>query len=142
MRPRRFIVLAGPIVNTLDDHWLFWLSMILSIAGAVLIPRSPVCTPGGISWLPAVLLPTSLVALLVALSQAPVWGWGSGKVIGPLVAGAVLAVGWVEVERRSAVPLIDMNMTRRPAVWTSNLVSLLFGVGIYAGVAVLPAPAR
>src|SRR5690348_12591179 len=80
------IVLAGPIVNALDYHWLFWLPMILTVAAAVaaavFIPRSPVRTPGRVSWAPAVLLSAWLVALLVALSQAPVWGWGSGKVIG------------------------------------------------------------
>jgi EmrB/QacA subfamily drug resistance transporter len=138
------IVLAGPIINALDYHWLFWLTMILTaaaaaaIAAAVFVPESPVRTPGRISWLPTVLLSAWLVALLVALSQASVWGWGSAKVIGLLVAAAVLAVGWVEVERRSAMPLIDMNMMRRPAVWTNNLVSLLFGVGLYAEFAFLP----
>lgn len=136
------IVLAGPIVNALDYHWLFWLPMILTIAAAVaahfFIPNSPVRTPGRISWLPAVLLSAWLVALLVALSQAPVWGWGSGKVIGLIATAAVLAVGWVEVERRSATPLIDMTMMRRPAVWTNNLVALLFGVGMYAVFAFLP----
>ncbi|MYS18949.1 drug resistance transporter, EmrB/QacA subfamily [Streptomyces sp. DvalAA-14] len=136
------IVLAGPIVNALDYHWLFWLPMILTVAAAVaaafFIPKSPVRTPGRISWLPAVLLSAWLVALLVALSQAPVWGWASGKVIGLFVAAVVLAVGWVEVERRAAMPLIDMTMMRRPAVWTNNLVALLFGVGMYATFAFLP----
>lgn len=84
------IVLAGPIVNALDYHWLFWLPMILTVAAAVaaflFIPASPVRTPGRISWQPAVLLSAWLVALLLALSQAPVWGWGSGKVIGLLIA--------------------------------------------------------
>jgi EmrB/QacA subfamily drug resistance transporter len=136
------IVLAGPIVNALNYHWLFWLPMVLTIAAAVaaafFIPKSPVRTPGRISWLPAILLSAWLVALLVGLSQAPVWGWGSGKVLGLFVAAVVLAVGWVEVERRSATPLIDMNMMRLPAVWTNNLVALLFGVGMYAVFAFLP----
>ncbi|WNI18524.1 MFS transporter [Actinacidiphila sp. ITFR-21] len=136
------IVLAGPIVNALDYHWLFWLPMILTIAAAVaahfFVPESPVRTAGKISWLPAVLLSAWLVALLVALSEAPAWGWASGKVIGLLVAAAVLAVAWVEVERRSAAPLIDMNMMRRTAVWTNNLVALLIGVGMYAVFAFLP----
>jgi EmrB/QacA subfamily drug resistance transporter len=136
------IVLAGPIVNALNYHWLFWLPMILTIvagvAAFVFIPKSPVRTPGRISWAPALLLSAWLVALLVALSQAPVWGWGSPKVIGLFVAAAVLAVGWVEIERRSATPLIDMVMMRRPAVWTNNLVALLFGVGMYAVFAFLP----
>jgi EmrB/QacA subfamily drug resistance transporter len=136
------IVLAGPIVNLLDYHWLFWLPMILTIAAAIaayfLIPASPVRTPGRISWLPGLLLSAWLVALLVALSQAPVWGWVSSKVIGLLVAAVVLAVAWVQVEQRSAAPLIDMKMMRRKAVWTNNLVALLVGVGMYAVFAFLP----
>ena len=136
------IVLAGPIVNALDYHWLFWLPMILTVAAAVaaavFVPRSPVRTPGRISWAPAVLLSAWLVALLVGLSQAPVWGWGSNRIIGLFTAAVVLAVGWVEVERRSAMPLIDMTMMRRTAVWTNNLVALLFGVGMYAVFAFLP----
>ncbi|WP_225847138.1 MFS transporter [Streptomyces sp. HPF1205] len=136
------IVLAGPIVSALDYHWLFWLPMILTVVAAVaafvFVPRSPVRMPGRISWAPALLLSAWLVALLVALSQAPVWGWGSGRVIGLFAAAAVLAAGWVEVERRAATPLIDMTMMRRPAVWTTNLVALLFGVGMYAMFAFLP----
>ncbi len=136
------IVLAGPIVNALDYHWLFWLPMILTIAAGIgaflFVPESPVRTPGRISWTPAVLLSAWLVALLVALSEAPVWGWGSGRVIGLIVASVVLAAAWVETERRAATPLIDMRMMRLPAVWTNNAVALLFGVGMYACFAFLP----
>lgn len=136
------IVLSGPIVNALDYHWLFWLPMILTLVSAVaahfFVPESPVRTPGRISWAPAVLLSAWLVALLVALSEAPTWGWGSGRVIGLLVAAVVLAAGWVRVEQRAATPLIDMKMMARPAVWTNNLVALLVGVGMYAVFAFLP----
>ncbi|MCX4751665.1 MFS transporter [Kitasatospora sp. NBC_01287] len=136
------IVLAGPIVDALDWHWLFWLPMIMTVAAAIaaffLIPASPVRTPGRISWLPALLLSAWLVALLVALSEAPEWGWGSGKVIGLLVAAVLLAVLWVQSERRAAAPLIDMGMMRLTAVWTNNLVALLIGVGMYAVFAFLP----
>lgn len=136
------IVLAGPIVNSLDYHWLFWLPMILTIAAAIaahlLVPESPIRAPGRISWLPAVLLSAWLVALLLALSQAPSWGWGSGRTIGLLIAAAVLAVIWIQVERVSAAPLIDMKMMRLRAVWTNNLVALLIGVGLYSVFAFLP----
>jgi EmrB/QacA subfamily drug resistance transporter len=136
------IVLAGPIVNLLDYHWLFWLPLILTVIAAVsavmFIPESPVRTPGRISWLPAVLLSAWLVALLVALSEAPDWGWGSGRVIGLLAGAVVLAAAWVTAELRAATPLIDMQMMRRTAVWTNNLVALLIGVGMYATFAFLP----
>ena len=136
------IVLAGPIVNLLGYHWLFWLPMILTVVAAVsavlFVPESPVRTPGRISWLPALLLSAWLVALLIALSQAPVWGWGSGPVIGLLTGAVVLAAGWVISELRAATPLIDMKMMRQTAVWTLNLVALLIGVGMYATFAFLP----
>jgi EmrB/QacA subfamily drug resistance transporter len=136
------IVLAGPIVNLLGYHWLFWLPMILTVVAAVsavlFVPESPVRTPGRISWLPALLLSGWLVALLIALSQAPVWGWGSGPVIGLLAGAVLLAAGWVISELRAATPLIDMKMMRQTAVWTLNLVALLIGVGMYATFAFLP----
>jgi len=136
------VVVAGPIVNVLDYHWLFWLPLILTSAAAiaahVLLPESPVRSPGRISWLPAVLLSGWLVALLLALSQAPAWGWGSVKVIILFLAAVVLAGLWVETERRAATPLIDLRMMRLPAVWTNNLVALLLGVGMYAVFAFLP----
>jgi EmrB/QacA subfamily drug resistance transporter len=136
------IVLAGPIVSVLNYHWLFWLPLILTVlaaASAVLfVPESPVRTPGRISWLPAVLLSAWLVALLVALSEAPSWGWTSGRVAGLLAAAVVLAAAWLVAELRAAVPVIDIKMMRRTAVWTNNLVGLLIGVGMYATFAFLP----
>jgi EmrB/QacA subfamily drug resistance transporter len=136
------IVLAGPIVDALGYPWLFWLPMILTVAAAVsavlFVPESPVRTPGRISWLPAVLLSAWLVALLVALSEAPDWGWGSVRILGLLAVAVVLAAAWMSAELRAATPLIDMKMMRRPGVWTNNLVALLLGVGMYATFAFLP----
>jgi MFS family permease len=136
------LVLAGPITNALSWHWLFWLPMIVTVVAAVgavlFVPESPVRSPGQISWLPAVLLSGWLVALLVPLSEASSWGWGSAAVIGLFAVAVALAAAWAWSELRAATPLIDMKMMRRPAVWTSNLVALLLGVGLYATFAFLP----
>src|ERR1700750_3423745 len=136
------IVLAGTRVNALNCHWLSWLpgiATVIAAVGAVLfIPQSPVRRRGTISWLPAVLLSGWLVALLVPLSEATDWGWGSPAVIGLLAAAVLLAAAWVWSELRAATPLIDMKMMRRPGVWTNNLVALLIGVGLYAMFAFLP----
>ncbi len=136
------IVIAGPVVNLLGFRWLFWLPMIVTlvaVVGAVLlVPESSVRGHGRISWLPALLLSASLVALLVPLSKAPDWGWGSTRVIVPTLASVALAVGWVRAELRSSSPLIDMRMMRLPAVWTNNLVALLVGAAMYGLLAFLP----
>ena len=136
------LVLAGPIVNAFDYHWLFWFPMMITAAAALaavaFVPESPVRTPGKISILPAILLSSWLVCLLLALSQGSHWGWTSSAVLGLLVAAVVLAAAWVWVENRSASPLIDMQMMRLPAVWTTNLVALLVGFAMYASFAFLP----
>src|SRR5664280_3457774 len=89
------IVLAGPIVNSLNYHWLFWIPLIITLIAAVcahlFVPESPVRTPGRISWLAAVLLSGWLVALLVGVSAAPTWGWGSSRVIGLIASAVVIA---------------------------------------------------
>jgi EmrB/QacA subfamily drug resistance transporter len=136
------LVLAGPIVNVLDYHWLFWIPgvavAVVAVATHFVVPESPVRTPGRLNWSAALLLSAWLVALLLAVSEAPQWGWGSVRVIGLLGLALVVAATWVAVEVRSVQPLIDMRMMRIPAVWTTNLVALLFGVGLYSVFAFLP----
>lgn len=136
------IVLAGPIVELLGYHWLFWIPLIITslagVAALVLIPESPIRTHGKINWLTAFLLSAWLVALLLAVSQAPKWGWGSPKVIGLLVVAVAVVAIWIVAESRSANPLIDMKMMRIRGVWAANLIALLMGVGMYAGLGFLP----
>lgn len=136
------IVLAGPIVTGLGYHWLFWLPFIVTSMAAVVahvvIPESPIRTPGRVPITPAILLSSWLVALLVGVSQASKWGWGSIGVIGLVVLAVVLVVAWTWTELRVEVPLIDMEMMRIRGVWTANLVALLIGTGMYAGFAFLP----
>jgi EmrB/QacA subfamily drug resistance transporter len=136
------LVIAGPLVDALSYHWLFWLPMIMTviaaICAAVYVPESPERTPGKINVGAALLLSAWLVALLLAVSQGHSWGWTSGRVLGLFVAAAILLPVWVRTESRSAQPLVDMTMMRIPTVWTVNLVALLFGAGMYSMFAFLP----
>ncbi len=114
------------------------IAVIATVCAWVFVPESPQRTPGRISWLAAVLLSAWLVALLLGVSEAPSWGWGSPRVIGLIVLALVLIVAWVAVEVRAKEPLIDMHMMRRRAVWTNNLVAFMFGMGMYAVIGFLP----
>jgi EmrB/QacA subfamily drug resistance transporter len=135
-------VIAGPIVSLLDYHWLFWIPMIVlfpaALAAHLVVPRSDNRVPGRINWPAVILLSGWLIALLLAVSEAPTWGWGSPKVIGLMLLSVVVGVAWTAVETRSENPLIDMTMMRIPVVWTTNLVAFLFGVGLYATSAFVP----
>ncbi|MEV6417341.1 MFS transporter [Kribbella sp. NPDC051718] len=136
------IVLAGPIVQALSWRWLFWIPLVVVTTAAVLVrryvPESPNRVPGRIDWLAALLLSGWLIALLLPLSTGRSWGWGSARTVGLFAVAAVLLVGWITVELRSKNPLIDMRMMRLPAVWTTNLVALLFGAAMFAVYAFVP----
>ncbi|MDQ1552524.1 MAG: hypothetical protein QOD50_1946 [Actinomycetota bacterium] len=136
------VVLAGPIVGALGWRWLFWIPMIVTIVvgvlAAIFIPESPSRAGGRVNILGALLLAAWLVALLLPLSEGREWGWGSPLTIGLFVLAAALIAVWVRVEFRSSNPVIDMRMMRLPTVWTTNLVALLFGAGMFATYAFLP----
>ena len=136
------LVIAGPLVEALSYHWLFWIPMVMTVVAAVAaalwVPESPERTPGRINVGSALLLSAWLVALLLGVSQGHSWGWSSAGVIGLFAAAAVLLPAWVVAESRSEQPLVDMRMMRIPTVWTTNLTALLFGAGMYAMFAFLP----
>ncbi|WP_330460973.1 MFS transporter [Streptomyces sp. NBC_00820] len=136
------MVAAGPIVSALDYRWLFWIPVAV-VAATILIalryvPESPKRAQGTVSWLGAALLSAWLVALLLPLSQATRWGWGSAKTLGLFAAAVALFALWLTTESRSRSPLIDLRVMRLPTVWTTNAAALLFGAGMYAIWSFLP----
>ena len=136
------IVLAGPIVDHLSYHWLFWIPLVLTalatVATFLFVPESPVKTPGSVNVVAGALLSGWLVALLVGVSEGSSWGWSSGRVLGLFAAAALMFAGWVAVELRSRVPLVDVRLMRTPIVWWTNISALLFGFGMYSLMIVLP----
>jgi len=136
------VVLAGPIVDHLSIHYLFWLPLIPILVATVLtyllVPESPVKVPGSVNWAGAVLLSAGLVAVLVGVSETPSWGWLSARTLGSIALGVVLLALWVASEARSTHPLVDMRMMRIRGVWTTNAVALLLGFGMYSSFILLP----
>ncbi|HEV2924517.1 MAG TPA: MFS transporter [Solirubrobacteraceae bacterium] len=136
------IVLSGVIVEHLNYHWLFWIPLVATLVAAVatwrFIPESPVQVPGTINWLAAALMTVGISTVLLAISVATRWGWGSPKTLGLIAIGIAFSIGWIAVEVRSRNPLIDMTMMRIRGVWTTNLAAFLLGAGMYASFIVFP----
>jgi MFS family permease len=136
------IVLAGPIVQDLSYHWLFWLPLAAVVAATigilVFVPESPIRTPGRIDPIGAVLLAGWLIALLVPVSEGPTWGWTSASTLGLFAAAVLLAAAWIRVEARSRAPVVDMEMMRLRPVWTTNLAAFVIGFGMFASFVLVP----
>jgi EmrB/QacA subfamily drug resistance transporter len=136
------LVVGGLIVEHLNWHWLFWLPLVVTLLAAVAtwryIPESPVRSPARVNWTAAALMSAGMSALLIAIAQTTVWGWGDPRTLGLLAAGFAVCALWVAVELRSREPLIDMAMMRIRGVWTTNLAAFLLGAGMYASFIVYP----
>jgi EmrB/QacA subfamily drug resistance transporter len=136
------IVLAGPIVDALSYHWLFWfpffLVVVATIATVFFVPESPIKAPGHVNWPGAALLSAWLVCLLVGISEGSSWGWGDSLILGLFAGAAVLLVLWIRNEQRAAEPLVDMAMMRVRGVWTVNAAAFLVGAGMYSSFVLIP----
>ncbi len=136
------IVAAGPIVESLSWHWLFWFPLflvVIALLGAIFgMPESPIKKPGRLDLVGAGILSVSLVAILLAISEGERWGWDSFITIGLLVLGVVALVVFVFVELRVAEPLIDMKLMKVRGVWTAHIVSLVFGFVMFGAFILVP----
>jgi EmrB/QacA subfamily drug resistance transporter len=136
------IVAAGPIVEGLSWHWLFWLPAVLiviALLGVIFgMPESPVKKPGRLDLVGTGILSVSLVSILLAISEGEKWGWDSFGTIGLLVLGAVAMVAFVLVELRVKEPLIDLRLIKSRGVWTAHIVALAFGFAMFGTFVLVP----
>jgi EmrB/QacA subfamily drug resistance transporter len=136
------IVLAGPILESLSYHWLFWIplgvSAVAAVATLIVVPESTVRASRQLSWRAAILFSGSLTSLLFAVSKAPAWGWASTRTIGLAAGSCLLAFAWIQAERAANQPYIDLRVMFRSGLRATNLAALLVGWGLYSGFVLLP----
>ncbi len=78
------------------------------------------------------LLAAGIAALVLAVTQADAWGWSDPRTLAALAGGALgIALALIRAARVPA-PAIEISLWRNPTYATANLVSLLFGAGLYA----------
>jgi EmrB/QacA subfamily drug resistance transporter len=137
------VVVAGVIVEDLSYHWLFWIPLAVTTVATFMawrfVPESPVRQDSRINWLSTFLLAAGLVTLLLGITQAGSWGWGSAENLGFIAAGAAILGAYVIGEVRARVPLVDMKVMAQRGVWTTNAVTLFIGFGMFAGIVLVPA---
>src|SRR5436190_2322065 len=134
-------VAAGPIVGgwLLEHYWwgsvfLFMVPVAAVVAALVAwaVPTSkdpnvrPIDVPG------LVLSSIGMGTLILAIIQAPDWGWGSSSTLGTIGAGLLVIAAFVGVERRTAQPMMDVSLFRNPR-FTAASGSITIGFFVLAG---------
>ncbi|MDA0159118.1 MFS transporter [Solirubrobacter ginsenosidimutans] len=134
--------LGGLLVDQASYHWIFWVSgamgAIATITTIRYVPESPVRTPGRVDFIGALILAVGLSAVLIAVSQANQWGWGSDKTLGLVGIGVAILVAFVAFERRTPSPLVNMRTLARPPVLITDIATLLVGFGLFGVYVLIP----
>ncbi|GIJ65456.1 MFS transporter [Virgisporangium ochraceum] len=134
----------GPIIGgyLLEHFWwgsIFLINVpaaaIALVAVATLIPESRSAHPKAIDLAGGLLSTAGLTLFVYGVIEAPVRGWADPLALGPMVAGLALLAVFVAVERRTAEPMLDLGLFRRPrfawgtaagTIATFSLAGLLF----------------
>jgi EmrB/QacA subfamily drug resistance transporter len=134
--------LAGVIVDNADLAWLFWpgaaMAGVTALAAMRVIPPSPTAGRARIDWAGAAILSVGLASILVAISRANDWGWGSPRTIGLLGLGLIVLAAFVPFEMRRPDPLVHIEVLRRRGVLFTNITALLVGFAMFASFLLVP----
>jgi MFS family permease len=124
------LVVGGLLTDHIGFEAVFWLVAVLaaisSVAAWRFVPASP-GRGGRVDLRGVPLLAIGLALPLVAVSEGNRWGWLSPQTLVLLGVGALALVLWVRVERRSPMPMADIEMLSRPKVMLVNGTTLLIG---------------
>ena len=133
--------IAGPLVggyvtDALSWRWVFYLNLPFGVLGAVVIalayPAMAHPASARMDWMGAVLLFSGVTALLIAL------GGATTAVVPWLAAAAVLLAVFVLVARRTADPILPLDLFRLRIVSRSLAVVFMTGMAMFGAIAFVP----
>ncbi|GGW86898.1 MFS transporter [Streptomyces caelestis] len=117
-------------------RWAFLVVVVLAAVSAVLafVLAKDSKSPEGrsLDWPGQITIAVAAVALLFAVIQGPTSGWASIEVIGGFVVAAVFLVAFVLAERRSASPLLQLDLFANRNFTVAAIVTVV-GMFCYLG---------
>jgi EmrB/QacA subfamily drug resistance transporter len=128
-------LVGGLVTEHLSWQWIFWINVPvgLLLAPAAFRGLAESRGPNNRLDVPGTLLVSlGILGFVYGLVRANGHdGWGAPQVAVPMVAGALLVVGFVLWERRSSAPMLPMRMFRNRAFSAVNAGGLLQAFAMY-----------
>jgi len=145
---------AGPLLGGFfSDHhqilgitgwrWIFYINLpfgilALVITSAVLhIPK--IKREHSIDYFGAVLLILGVTSILLAIAvYGPEYGWVDSRTIIYLIAGLILAVGFVFWEEKAKEPILPMRLFKNHTFTLTSALGAVIGAGMFGAIIMLP----
>src|SRR5690349_15425398 len=130
------LLLGGVLTEYLSWRWCLYVNVIFALVAVIaavrLLSRDPSDTEARIDVPGTVLVVAGLICVVYGLSEADIKGWGAPLTIGLLVAGVVLLIAFVLVERRATHPLLPLRIVLDRFRGGSYLAIGLSAIGMFA----------
>jgi EmrB/QacA subfamily drug resistance transporter len=121
------LLLGGALTQYFGWRWNFFINVPIGITMLTLISRlvpehEKEENKKGLDLPGAALATSSLMLLVLAFSQAPLWGWTSLRTVGSAVVAALLLVGFAVNESRARRPLMPLSIFKIRNVRGANMI--------------------
>jgi EmrB/QacA subfamily drug resistance transporter len=124
-------VVAGVLVDLATWRAVFLINLAFAVVVFALSPRLPESRSHGspIDWPGLATFSGALFLLTLGFVQGQLVGWLSGSTIACLLSSVLFLAAFATVERRSATPVFDLSLLRRPAFLAvmSQPFTIVFG---------------
>lgn len=132
--------LGGLITDFISWHWIFLINVPIGIAAIVLAGRALLddgrherpAAAGKFDLPGAVLIPVSISLLLFAMNKGQEHGWTSIGIVSAFIFSALCAAAFILREKRSASPLIDLALLKKPRIYFPLIANFIFYMTIAA----------
>src|SRR4051812_19092328 len=138
----------GPTLGGwLTDQWswraCFWVNLpVGAVAVTAISMQFPHMKPRAaarqLDWPGFATLIACVVPLLLALTWATTYGWGSTRVVSLLIGSAVMLAAFISVESRSPDPMMPLSLFRNPVISICSLCVFVLGMGMFGVIIYLP----
>ncbi|PYK79711.1 MAG: MFS transporter [Verrucomicrobia bacterium] len=122
-------VLGGWLIEQLSWRAVFFINLPLAIIVVVIcywhVPESSGNEKGRLDWLGAIVIALGLGALVWGLIESARLGFAHPAIVATLVAGLILIVTFVFLERRRPHPMVPLELFRSRTFTGANLLTLL-----------------
>ena len=136
-------LLGGFFVDQLDWRWVFHINIPLGVLALVVTQRRlqmpRVRREHKVDYLGAALLTGSITALLLVLvSGGQAFAWTSTPILALGCIAVVGLVAFVAVERRSAEPLLPLDLFANRVFTVAGIMGVIVGMAMFGAIIFLP----
>jgi EmrB/QacA subfamily drug resistance transporter len=129
-------LVGGLITEHLGWEWIFFVNLPIGVLAIALTEvrlvnvaaqdAAKVDVPGLLAF------SLGLFLLIFALIRGNAEGWGSAAIVASLSGAAILLLAFVAIESRSAHPMLDLTLFRKPAFNGVSAVAFGLSAGMFA----------